>query len=125
MTEAWMMEITLGHNDGLFTTTGTTQRLTFATKEAAYEQLRLIEPKIGLRKQNDPDKIRHTVISDDGELILDASGIQAARVVDTVAFDRNLAAEHAHRKDKHLAWLKELKAAGLIGEIKSVGDILP
>jgi hypothetical protein len=62
------------------------QRLPFATREAALEQLALMEAKISRRFSNNPDVTRHRVEALDGAAVFDMETVSSVRVIDHAAF---------------------------------------
>lgn len=57
-------------------------RMTFNSRAAANKALKEIEPKIGERFTNDPDKQKHRINGPDGSLVVNIENVRAVKVTD-------------------------------------------
>ncbi len=122
MDKGYLLQVTIREGD-FYRATPHTQSLSFVSKAAAIAQLREVEPKIGMKCQNDPEKVRHTFVCDDGELTVIAEDIVAVRVLDEDAFLELTQNQYVKRmdaaSDAMVACLSKFKDAGLLDTISA------
>lgn len=99
---------------------GLTQRLPFATVDDANAQLELIEPKIGARFSNDPEKARHRILSGDGSIVVSINEILSARVIDQRMF-RELTAWDNENIKAHTREMVEMSKTPAIAREEAEG----
>ena len=109
MDNTYVMELVIGNYSPAI------NRLGFSTYEKAKEQLDLISPKVGIKFKNDPDWTKHTIISDDGELVVAVEQVQSVRIID---WNKFLKLMEFQTQNKILKEAPQL--AGLDSNVKNV-----
>ena len=95
------------------------QRLSFDTKRKATAALRALEVKMGLKFENDPDRLRHTIKSSDGEMTVCVREVVAARVIDVAEFLRLTESDRKSMVEQ-TARINSTVAAALAAAMKSL-----
>ncbi len=95
MENTWFLEVEIGDYQP------TTQRFTYLSYEAAKAQLDLIEPKLlgaELKYKNDPDAVKHRIVSEDGDAIVMLHLVRSVRAIDRSRFQE--LSEYARRTER-------------------------